>query len=113
MLTAGGAIRMGEERIRVNAVPTLQRDAANNLPKDRSGTISVTRGVLGTTPLAHYRALRLRHARSLLAQTDLSVREIGLACGFASLEHFSRSYRRLFGRPPRADRGLSMLPVDW
>ena len=68
---------------------------------------------LGTTPLAHYRALRLRYARSLLAQTDLSVREIGLACGFASLEHFSRSYHRLFGRPPRADRGLSMLPADW
>jgi AraC family transcriptional regulator, glycine betaine-responsive activator len=71
------------------------------------------RSKLETTLLAHYRALRLRHARSLLTQTDLAVREVALACGFSSLEHFSRSYRRLFGRPPRADRDRSTLPPGW
>lgn len=71
------------------------------------------RAHLGTTPLAHHRALRLGRARSLLTQTELAVREVALACGFPSLEHFSRCYRRRFGRPPRADRGRSTLPPGW
>jgi transcriptional regulator GlxA family with amidase domain len=28
------------------------------------------------------------------------VREVALECGFASLEHFSRSFHRRFGTPP-------------
>lgn len=71
------------------------------------------RAKLGTTPSAHHRALRLRRARSLLAQTDLAVAAVALACGFASPEHFSRCYRRLFGQPPSADRGRSALPPGW
>jgi len=59
---------------------------------------------LGRTPGAHYLLLRLERARQLTRQTDLPLAEIAAACGFASLSHFSRSYRARFGAPPRAER---------
>ena len=59
---------------------------------------------LGCTPTQHYLDLRLRRARVLLGQTRLPVREVALACGFASPAHFSRAYRGQFGQPPRDER---------
>lgn len=58
----------------------------------------------GATPSAYYRQLRLTRARRLLQQTDLPVTEVGMACGFISLSHFSSCYRKLFGHTPRAER---------
>lgn len=60
---------------------------------------------LGCTPSRYYLDLRLRRARILLGQTHLPVREVALACGFASPAHFSRAYRAHSGKPPRAERG--------
>ncbi len=56
------------------------------------------------SPVQFYTRLRLRHARCLLHQTDLGVVEIGLASGFGSAEHFSRSFKSAFGVSPAADR---------
>jgi AraC family carnitine catabolism transcriptional activator len=41
-------------------------------------------------------------------QTDLPLTEIALACGFASLAVFSRTYRRRFGVAPSRDRRQSV-----
>lgn len=51
----------------------------------------------------HYRELRLRRARIMLAQSTLSVLEIAVSCGFVSASHFSRAYRARFGHPPSAE----------
>ncbi|MDH3228558.1 MAG: GlxA family transcriptional regulator [Alphaproteobacteria bacterium] len=59
---------------------------------------------LGCTPTGYYLGLRLRRARILLGQTRLPVREVALACGFASPAHFSRAYSARFGSPPREER---------
>src|SRR5579885_1153233 len=59
---------------------------------------------LQSTPLEHYRLLRLGRAHALLQQTRLPVTEIAVSAGFSSPEHFSRLYRQAFGRPPSADR---------
>lgn len=59
---------------------------------------------LDTTPLAFYRRLRLEKAQLLLQQTSFSITNIALRCGFASTAHFSRSYSRHFGYPPRQER---------
>jgi AraC family transcriptional regulator, carnitine catabolism transcriptional activator len=48
--------------------------------------------------------IRLAKAHALLQQTQLPVTEVALSAGFLSPEHFSRLYRRQFGRSPRADR---------
>jgi plastocyanin len=45
-------LRIGDERILIVSVPNI-KDANGNLPKDRSGAITVTRGVKGSAPLDH------------------------------------------------------------
>jgi AraC family transcriptional regulator, carnitine catabolism transcriptional activator len=60
---------------------------------------------LRTTPAKFYLTARLANARRLIQQSDLSVLEIAVACGFTSPSHFSRVYKQQFGQPPRRDRG--------
>ncbi len=64
------------------------------------------RKYLQCTPARYYLDLRLKRARSLLRQTTMSVLDVAVACGFASASHFSKRYRDLFKRTPRADRGI-------
>ena len=59
---------------------------------------------LATTPTRYYLNLRLARARQLLRQTSLSILSIALACGFVSASHFSKCYREVYGRTPRAER---------
>lgn len=59
---------------------------------------------LDTTPAQHYLNLRLRRAREFLLQTNMSVMEVTVACGFHSSSHFCKSYRSLFGYPPSRER---------
>jgi transcriptional regulator GlxA family with amidase domain len=54
--------------------------------------------------VAFYRRVRLQHARALLTQTDMSVLDICVACGFASSSYFSKSYAEQFGMRPREHR---------
>ena len=62
------------------------------------------RTALGVGVAQHYVRLRLERAHKYVQLTELSVTEIALACGFGSIEHFSRSYRRAFGVAPKSDR---------
>lgn len=59
---------------------------------------------LETTPSKYYLKLRLRRARELLLQTQMSITQIAVSCGFQSTCHFSKSYRSLYGRTPRSER---------
>ena len=59
---------------------------------------------LNDTPRNFYLGLRLHKARQLLRQTDMSVLDISLACGFESPSYFTRSYRARFACAPRQDR---------
>lgn len=59
---------------------------------------------LDTTPAQHYLNLRLRRAREFLLQTNMTVMEVTVACGFHSSSHFCKSYRSLFGYPPSRER---------
>jgi transcriptional regulator GlxA family with amidase domain len=63
------------------------------------------RKYLGRTPTRYYLDLRLKHARLLLLQTDMSVLDVALAAGFVSASHFSKCYREQFGKTPREERG--------
>lgn len=62
---------------------------------------------IGSSAMRHYRYLRLRRASVLLSQTNLSVAEITLACGYQSSSHFAKDYRRQFGRTPVQERSGS------
>ena len=59
---------------------------------------------LDTTPSKYYLRLRLRRARELLLQSQMSITQVSVSCGFQSTCHFSKSYRALYGRTPRSER---------
>ena len=61
-----------------------------------------------TSPLKYITALRLSHARELLAGTDLPVGEICTRCGYTSLYYFDRVFKREFGTQPQQLRKRSM-----
>jgi len=56
------------------------------------------------TPWRYYLHLRLQRAQALLQYTALPVVEVGVACGFNSAAHFSRTYARWAGKAPSAER---------
>jgi len=87
-------------------------------PGDLARMIGVTRRQLerlfathlAETPGHFYSGLRLEQARSLLRDSDMGITAIGIACGFVSPSHFSRSYRAFFGCSPKEDRsGLKQV----
>lgn len=59
----------------------------------------------GLSPNKYYMQLRLAKARTLLLQTDMTVIDVGLACGFSSASYFARRYRAHFGEKPNRMRG--------
>jgi AraC family carnitine catabolism transcriptional activator len=65
------------------------------------------RAELGCSILQHYRQIRIAKAHQLLQQTDLSVTEVALSCGFSSPEYFCRLYRAYFSCSPSRDRRQS------
>lgn len=55
---------------------------------------------LGESPMIAYRNIRLDRARSLAVETNMTVVEIAVACGFSSSGNFSRHYKDRFGSSP-------------
>ena len=65
------------------------------------------RRYLDRSPKRYYLELRLEKARRLLLQTDMSVINVALACGFTSPSHFSKCYRGHYKRTPYRERGVA------
>ncbi|GFE66784.1 GlxA family transcriptional regulator [Litoreibacter roseus] len=63
------------------------------------------RRYLNRSPKRYYMEIRLQKARNLLMQTDMSVINVALACGFASPSHFSKCYRSHYDTTPYRERG--------
>ena len=63
------------------------------------------RRYLNRSPKRYYMELRLQKARNLLMQTEMSVINVALACGFASPSHFSKCYRSHYNTTPFRERG--------
>jgi signal transduction histidine kinase/DNA-binding response OmpR family regulator/streptogramin lyase len=58
------------------------------------------KALTGLTPATFIRHFRLQRTMQLMLETNQSVNEIALSCGFASPQHFSRLFRDTFGMPP-------------
>lgn len=59
---------------------------------------------LGSVPSRYYLELRLQRARRLLLESNQSIVQVGLMCGFSSGSHFSTAYGSVFGLTPREER---------
>ena len=69
------------------------------------------RRYLNRSPKRYYMELRLQKARNLLLQTDMSVINVALACGFTSPSHFSKCYRAHYQTTPYRERGAQASRV--
>jgi transcriptional regulator GlxA family with amidase domain len=52
------------------------------------------------SPGRAYSRLRMERARTLLIQSKSPMIEVALDVGFESASHFSRAFKRLYGRTP-------------
>jgi AraC-like DNA-binding protein len=58
------------------------------------------RGSFHLTPQKYLRKLRLRVASRALVHSRQTLAEVAARCGFADQSHFTRAFRRQFGRTP-------------
>ena len=95
-------IQMMEENIEEPISPSL---LAKDVSMSTRQLERLFRRYLNRSPKRYYMELRLQKARNLLMQTDMSVINVALACGFASPSHFSKCYRSHYQKTPYRERG--------
>ncbi len=59
---------------------------------------------LNTSPKRYVVEARLHRARNLIVQSEQSISQIAMACGFNSTSHFSKVFRSTFGKTPLGHR---------
>ena len=98
----------------VSIIQTMERSTEEPIsPSELAKSVNMStrqlerlfRRYLNRSPKRYYMELRLEKARNLLLQTDMSVINVALACGFTSPSHFSKCYRSHFNRTPYRERG--------
>ena len=73
---------------------------ASDIAMSRANLYKKTQQMLGITPNEFLRNVRLKHAASLLEQTDMPVNLISLIVGFQTARYFSQCFRQMFGVTP-------------
>ncbi|KRF02417.1 hypothetical protein ASG89_24395 [Paenibacillus sp. Soil766] len=58
------------------------------------------------TPKHYLQSIRIGHAQQLLTFTEMSMRDIGIACGYGDEFHFSKMFKSLTGNAPSVYRDL-------
>lgn len=90
--------------------PVSPADLAEDVSMSTRQLERLFRRYLNRSPKRYYMELRLQKARNLLMQTDMSVINVALACGFASPSHFSKCYRAQYNTTPYRERGTQGAP---
>jgi transcriptional regulator GlxA family with amidase domain len=91
--------------------PISPADLAEDVGMSTRQLERLFRRYLNRSPKRYYMELRLQKARNLLMQTDMSVINVALACGFASPSHFSKCYRAHYQTTPYRERGAHGAPA--
>lgn len=101
-------IRMMEQNIEEPISPAI---LANHVGMSTRQLERLFRRYVNRSPKRYYMELRLGKARNLLMQTDMSVINVALACGFTSPSHFSKCYRAQYDTTPYRERGAQASRV--
>ena len=67
----------------------------------------------GLTVYEYILSIRLAKGKQLLTDTDMSVSEIALQCGFSDFSYFSKAFRASEGITPRQYRQISHNSQKW
>lgn len=62
--------------------------------------VQIFRKQVGVTPHRYVVDLRMHAAAAMLTETDMSILNVALACGYQSLGHFAAAFRRHFSTSP-------------
>lgn len=92
--------------------PLATDDIANLVGISRRQLERQFKQYLGSVPSRYYLELRLQRARQLLLDSNQSIVQVGLSCGFSSGSHFSTAYGALFGITPREERQRKLRPAS-
>lgn len=84
--------------------PLSADDIAGHIGISRRQLERLFKKYLDSVPSKYYQQVRLERARSLLHQSNLSIMEIALQCGYSSGAHLSTSYRNNYGMTPSEER---------
>ncbi len=97
------AIRIIEENIETPLTPS---EIAEELGISTRQLERLFGKYIKASPKRYMMNLRLQKARTLIQQTDQSVAEIAMACGFSSASHFAKAYSAQYGATPTRHRGV-------
>jgi AraC-like DNA-binding protein len=97
-------LRARDAMDRTYAQPLDIRTLAQIAHVSESHFIRTFRATFGETPHRYLQRRRVERAMFLLRESDLSVSEICLEVGFASLGSFGRTFRDIVGESPTAYR---------
>jgi len=75
----------------------------------RSQFAQHTQKYYGSSPMRLLNRIRIQKAKELLQDTDESITQIALGCGFSSSQYFATVFRQYTGKSPRAFRSRSFL----
>lgn len=82
-------------------------DMASAAKLKRSQFGILCRQLTGESPAIYLNRLRIRRSRELLRETNLSVTDISMQCGFSSSQYFAKLFRRFQGHEPTHYRRIS------
>lgn len=86
------------------AAPLAVSEIADALEINPRRLHRMVRKYTGMTPQHYYRALRLTEAHFMLINSNFSITDVALACGYASSTAFTKAFRAHFGYPPSHNR---------
>ena len=78
---------------------TVER-LAHDLCMDRTGLYKKTMAMLGQTPTAFIRSIRVKHAVQLIHETQLTMAEVAEQSGFSSASYMAKCFQEDLGRKP-------------
>lgn len=84
--------------------PITTKEIADSAAISVSECLRCFRRMMDLTPQEYLRQHRIRHAVTLLENTDLPIAQIGMECGFEDMSYFARVFRAQQGCTPSAYR---------
>lgn len=112
-LSGAGAVFMPDNIQRVREHIEAHYTQPLTIP-DLAGIANLTPAHFGTmykrhvgyAPVEHIIELRMLEASTLLANRNMKIRDVAMAVGYEDIYHFSKLFKKRFGKSPRAYRGI-------
>jgi AraC-like DNA-binding protein len=80
--------------------PIGLEEMANTSNVSKFHLIRLFQGTVGETPMQYLIRSRIKYAGKLLIETNLSIQEIAVKCGFTSSNYFTKVYRKWTNHTP-------------